>query len=329
MNSGLSISALGELALTRDGQILPLPTSRKTRALLAYLALTGRAHRRERLCEMIWDIPDDPRGSLRWALSKIRSVVGADLVQADRERVSLAVSDGVGDLARMQLLLGAISPDAPALEVLRRAVVNLSQPALDGLDLPQSDLWLNWLTGIRAETAALWQDAMARLLQHPDRTDADVLRWAGTWLLADPLAVIAARALVQVLRRTGKDPEAQTVVQEFQNAVLAVGLTPVPDLEADFSPRPTGVAPLHQSIAYCQATDGARIAYASVGQGPPLVKAANWLNHLELDWQSPIWGRSFEARASRNQLIRYDERGNGLSDWDVSEISQAAFVRDL
>ncbi len=66
-----------------------------------------------------------------------------------------------------------------------------------------------------------------------------------------------------------------------------------------------------------------------VGQGPPLVKAANWLNHLELDWQSPIWGKTFEALAARHRLIRYDERGNGLSDWDVPEISQAAFVRDL
>ena len=76
--------------------------------------------------------------------------------------------------------------------------------------------------------------------------------------------------------------------------------------------------------------DGRRAHRLCLGRpGTPLVKAANWLNHLELDWQSPIWGRSFEARASRNQLIRYDERGNGLSDRDVSEISKAAFVRDL
>ncbi|HET8972808.1 MAG TPA: alpha/beta hydrolase [Pseudolabrys sp.] len=59
------------------------------------------------------------------------------------------------------------------------------------------------------------------------------------------------------------------------------------------------------------------------------MKAANWLNHLEYDWQSPIWSHLLHELASRYQLIRYDERGNGLSDWDVADISFEAFVRDL
>ena len=77
-------------------------------------------------------------------------------------------------------------------------------------------------------------------------------------------------------------------------------------------------APLQQEVHFCTASDGVRIAYAVAGRGPPLVKAANWLNHLEYDWQSPIWSRSFctNLRAS-HRLVRYDERGNGLSDWDV------------
>ncbi|NJM84598.1 MAG: alpha/beta hydrolase [Tabrizicola sp.] len=85
----------------------------------------------------------------------------------------------------------------------------------------------------------------------------------------------------------------------------------------------------HQRIAFCTTDDGVRIAYATVGQGAPIVKAANWLNHLELDWQSPIWARSFQALAARNTLIRYDGRGNGLSDWAVKDISFKAFVEDL
>ena len=59
------------------------------------------------------------------------------------------------------------------------------------------------------------------------------------------------------------------------------------------------------------------------------MKAANWLNHLEYDWQSPIWSYLLHELAARYQLIRYDERGNGLSDWDVQDISFEAFVRDL
>ena len=84
-----------------------------------------------------------------------------------------------------------------------------------------------------------------------------------------------------------------------------------------------------QEVHFCTASDGVRIAYAMAGQGPPLVKAANWLNHLEYDWQSPIWSNLFRKLAGQHRLIRYDERGNGLSDRDVGDISFDAFVHDL
>ena len=88
-------------------------------------------------------------------------------------------------------------------------------------------------------------------------------------------------------------------------------------------------APLQQEVHFCTASDGVRIAYAVAGRGPPLVKAANWLNHLEYDWQSPIWSELLHELAASHWLVRYDERGNGLSDWDVDDISFEAFVRDL
>jgi pimeloyl-ACP methyl ester carboxylesterase len=84
-----------------------------------------------------------------------------------------------------------------------------------------------------------------------------------------------------------------------------------------------------QEVHFCTASDNVRIAYASAGQGRPLVKAANWMNHLEYDWHSPIWSHLLHALAAECRLIRYDERGNGLSDWDVDDISFEAFVRDL
>lgn len=87
--------------------------------------------------------------------------------------------------------------------------------------------------------------------------------------------------------------------------------------------------PLRQDIRFCKAADGVRIAYAEIGNGPPLVKAANWLNHLEYDWQSPIWRHFLHRLAAEYRLIRYDERGNGLSDWDADDISFEAFVNDL
>jgi pimeloyl-ACP methyl ester carboxylesterase/DNA-binding winged helix-turn-helix (wHTH) protein len=90
-----------------------------------------------------------------------------------------------------------------------------------------------------------------------------------------------------------------------------------------------GSPDLRQQIHFCTACDGVRIAYSEVGRGPPLVKAANWLSHLEYDWQSPIWSHLLHALAADRRLIRYDQRGNGLSDWEVDEISFEAFVRDL
>jgi pimeloyl-ACP methyl ester carboxylesterase len=86
---------------------------------------------------------------------------------------------------------------------------------------------------------------------------------------------------------------------------------------------------LRHEIHFCTASDGVRIAYAEVGAGPPLLKAANWLNHLEYDWESPVWSHLLRELAAGHRLIRYDARGNGLSDWEVDDISFEAFARDL
>jgi len=101
--------------------------------------------------------------------------------------------------------------------------------------------------------------------------------------------------------------------------------------EALESLRARGALPeaLRHEIRFCTAADGVRIAYATVGSGPTIVKAANWLNHLEYDWDSPVWRHLLRSLAERYRLIRYDERGNGLSDWEVEELSLEAFVRDL
>jgi pimeloyl-ACP methyl ester carboxylesterase len=94
-------------------------------------------------------------------------------------------------------------------------------------------------------------------------------------------------------------------------------------------PRIDAGEALRQDIRFCTAQDGVRIAYAKVGSGPPLLKTANWLNHLEFDWESPVWRHFFRTFAKEHTLIRYDSRGNGLSDWDAEELSLDAFVGDL
>jgi class 3 adenylate cyclase/pimeloyl-ACP methyl ester carboxylesterase len=88
-------------------------------------------------------------------------------------------------------------------------------------------------------------------------------------------------------------------------------------------------ANLKQEIRYCKASDGVRLAYATVGNGAPLLRSAHWLGHLEYDWEFPYLRPFLLGLAKDHTVIRYDARGNGLSDWDVREISLDVWVSDM
>jgi DNA-binding winged helix-turn-helix (wHTH) protein/pimeloyl-ACP methyl ester carboxylesterase len=88
-------------------------------------------------------------------------------------------------------------------------------------------------------------------------------------------------------------------------------------------------AKARQEIRYCTTSDGVRLAYATTGSGPPLVKASNWLTHLDFEWGSPIWRHWYTALSLHHRLVRYDERGNGMSQRDVPDVSFDTWVRDL
>ena len=90
---------------------------------------------------------------------------------------------------------------------------------------------------------------------------------------------------------------------------------------------PAAIVP--QEIRFCRTIDGVQLAYARIGQGPPLVRAGAFLTHLEKELESPIWRHLWRDLARDYTLIRYDARGNGLSDWEVDDLSFAAFVQDL
>ena len=86
---------------------------------------------------------------------------------------------------------------------------------------------------------------------------------------------------------------------------------------------------MSQEIRFCTTSDGVRLAFATHGSGPPLVKAANWLTHLEFDWESPVWRHWLAALGERHTVVRYDERGCGLSDRDVPVPDLDRWVADL
>ena len=82
-------------------------------------------------------------------------------------------------------------------------------------------------------------------------------------------------------------------------------------------------------IRFCAAADGARLAYAMSGSGPPLVRVATWLTHLESDWDSPVWRHWLESLGESHTVVRYDERGCGLSDPEIGDLSVDTWVGDL
>ena len=84
-----------------------------------------------------------------------------------------------------------------------------------------------------------------------------------------------------------------------------------------------------QRIRYLRTLDGVQLAWAEIGDGPVLIKAANWLTHLEKDLDSPVWGHWVGFFASHFRFLRWDERGCGLTDWNVANLSVDHWAKDL
>jgi pimeloyl-ACP methyl ester carboxylesterase/DNA-binding winged helix-turn-helix (wHTH) protein len=108
-----------------------------------------------------------------------------------------------------------------------------------------------------------------------------------------------------------------------------VALDVRPGNSAEASPRGLATAATRQEIRFCIAADGVRLAYATAGTGPPLVKAPNWLTHLEYEWQTPVWRHWWQELTRDHTIIRFDQRGSGLSERNVSDLSFDVWVRDL
>jgi class 3 adenylate cyclase len=118
-------------------------------------------------------------------------------------------------------------------------------------------------------------------------------------------------------------------LQKLKNIAKAVEVFAIDYMDkTDDAPTPDD-ANVAQTIKYCRAPDGVRLAYAISGSGPFLVKSGNWMNHLEYDWVSPVWRHVFRGLSRGHTLVRYDARGNGMSDWDVDTLSLDAWVTDL
>ena len=171
-------------------------------------------------------------------------------------------------------------------------------------------------------------DLIEFLIRHRDRVvsrdDLIASVWGGRIVSESTLAtrINAARKAI------GDDGAAQRLIKTITRKGIRFvgGVRELPDSPQCAVPIGGG---LSQSISFCRTSDNVAIAMATVGNGPPLVKTSNWLNHLEHDLESPIWSPFLQRLVARFKVVRYDGRGNGLSDRDVADISQAGFERDL
>lgn len=320
----MELRLLGPMALLRDGQPVPLPASRKTRALLAYLAVSGKPERRERLCQLFWEMPDDPKGALRWSLSKLRGLLG-EAVVADRETARLDLAGVTVDwhvLRAAPRVLSRASPDALVQLAGKRGEF------LEGLELANCDSFSAWCIAQRGDVRN-WQAAVCAELTARDLPPDALLPHARAWTELDPASADAAATLVRLLDAAGRGTEAEQQRDLSVRRIQDGGAHVPTELRSVAAARETGDAePLVQHVRFCSASDGTRLAYSIIGEGPPLVKAANWLNHLEFDFDSPVWRHWIAGFSEERILLRYDERGNGLSDWHAL-LSFDAFVDDL
>jgi TolB-like protein/Tfp pilus assembly protein PilF len=207
----LRVQLLGPLTISRDSTARPLPASRKVRALLAYLALAPRPINRTRLCDLLWDVPNDPRGELRWCLSKIRSLVdehSCRRVQTRGDAIALDLSDCFVDVVEIDR---ATQSGIKTLELgrLRALSMLFLGDFLDALEIDRSPYFHGWLVAqrrrFRACHAAILEHLVCSLPAGSDEVFDDLEQW----LELAPFDQRAHTILLEALARRGRIGEGE------------------------------------------------------------------------------------------------------------------------
>jgi DNA-binding SARP family transcriptional activator/pimeloyl-ACP methyl ester carboxylesterase len=320
----VDIRLLGGFDVDVDGRAIPSSawSRRDPRSLVQLLALApGRRMHREQVMDALWPDVDVAvaAGRLHKAAHFARRTLGAkQSLVLGRDTASL--------LPDMDVTI-----DVDAFErAVRDGAIGRALALYRGDLLPEA-CYEEWAFVPRERSRLRYRE---------------VLRGAGRWSELTELEPTDEHAHVQLMQSLIAAGDRVGARRQFARLerVLAdeLGIGPSPEavacFEAAADERPPAAAarraPRHsdlasQTIGFCNTTDGVRLAYALSGSGPPLVKASNWLTHLDYDWESPVWGHWWRALSRTRTLIRYDERGCGLSDWDVSDFDLDAWVRDL
>lgn len=205
----LQLRLLGPMTISRDGVALPLPGSRKVRALIAYLAVAPQSVSRSQLCELLWDVPDDPRGELRWSLSKARSVVDQpDLkrIEANGDTVRFDAADCFVDAIAIRKTAQAGVETLP-VEQLRELAALFGGDFLEGLDIDRNPAFNNWLVAQRRR----FRSYHVAILEHLVRSapDDEAFHHLEAWLDLAPFDKHVHEMLLQALARRGQVREGE------------------------------------------------------------------------------------------------------------------------
>ncbi|HEY2030668.1 MAG TPA: BTAD domain-containing putative transcriptional regulator [Myxococcales bacterium] len=227
----VSLLVLGDIRIEREGERLALPPSKKTRALLGYLLVEDREHTRDELCSLFWELPDDPRGALRWSLSRLRPLLDEPRrprLIADRDRVRIDPRDAAVDLRSVRLL--DASGAAAGTAALALAAKLFRGELLEGLELPGAFRFQAWCVARREEARGLHRRILRRLAAklEPEESLPVVRRL----LEFDPADEAAHRSAMQLLQALGR-PKDALLQYEACRQVLHALLGAVPGAETE------------------------------------------------------------------------------------------------
>ena len=242
----MHVRMLGHMTVSRGGAPLALPSSRKVRALLAYLALAPRAVTRSQLCELLWDVPNDPRGELRWCLSKVRGVLdqpGRQRVQTRGDTIELDLADCFVDAIEIaRVTQKGIESLAP--ERLRSLCSLFAGDFLDGLEIDRSPQFHGWLVAQRRR----FRGCHTALLEHlaGSASGDEVFGYLEQWLELAPFDQRVHNILLNALGRSGRIREGEEHLVATVRQFEAEGLdsTPIRDAWRTARTQPAPAAPL-------------------------------------------------------------------------------------
>jgi len=238
----LRIQLLGPPRVLRDGEAVALPGSRKVKALLAYLALARAPVSRSQLCQLLWERPSDPRGELRWCLSKLRAIVD----DPDGRRIqtrgdTIAFDSANCDVDAIEIgRMSEAALDALGPRERQRAAMQFGGDFLEGLEIGHSPPFEHWLTAQRRRFRALH----ARLLRNLASAlpDEEAFAYLERWLEIAPFDGDVHKMLLGALTRRHRIREAKEHVEATTRLFEAEGLDCRPIRDAWRSARLRGSA---------------------------------------------------------------------------------------